>query len=482
MKTLITTLRQMAPRARLMADSRQVAKGDVFLAFAGQTHDGRTHIAAAVAAGAAAIVWEPEGFTWPLGLTVPNVAWPGLAKASAELAVAWYADPSAALWTIGVTGTNGKTSCTHGLAQVLTTLGRKTALVGTLGNGFVDALTASSHTTPDAVSLQGLLAEYQAQGATALAMEVSSHALDQGRVAGMHFAVAVLTNLSRDHLDYHGDMAAYAAAKARLFAWPGLKVAVLNSDDALGQQLAQDLAGRDLQVLTYGIGQGDIRAEGLHMDASGNCFTLVTPNGEARIASPLLGRFNVENLLACAAALLASDVPLLTVAEQLGNLEAVPGRLQVLRGEVGDPLVVIDYAHTPDALEKVLATLRPFGRLCCIFGCGGDRDRGKRPLMGAAVAAGADMAIVTSDNPRHEEANAIIADIVAAMPAGQRVIVDRATAIFAAIAEATADGVVLIAGKGHEAYQEIAGVRYPFSDLAVARQALAMRKEKHALV
>lgn len=471
----ITQLRALAGRAHLSADSRQVAKGDVFLALPGQIHDGRTHIAAAVTAGAAAIVWEPEGFTWPVDLKAPNVAWPGLARDAAELAVAWYNDPSAALWAIGVTGTNGKTSCAHWLAQALTALGRKTALVGTLGNGFVGALTTTSHTTPDAVSLQGLLADYREQDATALAMEVSSHALDQGRVAGMHFAVAVLTNLSRDHLDYHGDMAAYAAAKARLFAWPGLKVAVLNSDDAFGTQLAHDLAGRDLQVLTYGIGRGDVRAEDLHMDASGSRFILVTPQGEARITSPLLGRFNVENLLACAGALLASDVPLLAVAEQLDKLVPVPGRLQVVRGDVGDPLVVVDYAHTPDALEKVLATLRPLGSLCCVFGCGGGRDRGKRALMGAAVAAGADTAIVTNDNPRHEEANAIIADIVAAMPAGQRVSMDRAAAIHAAIAEADADSVVLIAGKGHEDYQEIAGVRYPFSDSLVARQALAAR-------
>ena len=474
LNALMALLRERSPLANLTADSRRVRPGDIFLAWPGAVHDGRAHIAAAVEAGAAVVVWDPVNFAWPNNAQVAHFALAGLARLAAELAVEWYADPSARLWSIGVTGTNGKTSCSHWIAEALTRAGRKTAIVGTLGNGLINSLTGSSHTTPDAVTLQGLLAEFSNAGAESLAMEVSSHALDQGRVAGMHFDVAVLTNLSRDHLDYHGDMEAYAAAKSRLFAWPGLKAAVLNVDDALGARLATELAGRVPQVLTFGIDQGDISTRALQMDADGLRFTLITPWGTVAVHSPLLGRFNAENLLAVAGALLASGLSLAEVAAQLEQFTPVAGRLQLLPREAGRPRVVIDYAHTPDALEKVLATLRPItpGRLCCVFGCGGGRDRGKRPLMGAAVAQGADCAIVTSDNPRHEDPQAILDDILSAMPAGQRALSDRGAAILAAIAEAGPEDVVLIAGKGHEDYQEIAGQRLPFSDAAVARQAL----------
>ncbi|MBM4189705.1 MAG: UDP-N-acetylmuramoyl-L-alanyl-D-glutamate--2,6-diaminopimelate ligase [Betaproteobacteria bacterium] len=481
--TLLAALRERMPRAALTADSRRVRPGDIFLAWPGAVHDGRAHIAAAVEAGAAAVVWEPAEFVWPADVRVENFALAGLARLAARLAVEWYGDPSSRLWSIGITGTNGKTSCSHWIAEALTRVGRKTAIVGTLGNGLVNAMHGSSHTTPDAVTLQGLLAGFADEGAAALAMEVSSHALDQGRVTGMHFDVAVLTNLSRDHLDYHGDMEAYAAAKSRLFAWPGLKAAVLNLDDALGARLATELAGRVPQVLTYGIHQGDIHTEALQMDADGVRFMLVTPVGTVAVRSPLLGRFNAENLLAVSGALLASGLSLAEVAAQLEQFTPVAGRLQVLPREAGGPRVVIDYAHTPDALEKVLATLRPItaGRLCCVFGCGGGRDRGKRPLMGTAVAQGADCAIVTSDNPRHEDPQTILNDILVAMPAGQRALVDRGAAILAAIAEAEADDVVLIAGKGHENYQEIGGQRLPFSDAAVARQALKNRGSTHEI-
>ena len=483
LNALIAVLRECSPQANLTSDSRGVKAGDIFMAWPGAVHDGRAHIAAAVEAGAAAVVWEPSDFAWPSDVRVENFALAGLSRLAAAFAVEWYGDPSARLWAIGVTGTNGKTSCSHWIAEALTRVGRKTAIVGTLGNGLVHDLQGSRHTTPDAVTLQGLLAGFSEAGAEALAMEVSSHALDQGRVAGMHFDVAVLTNLSRDHLDYHGDMEAYAAAKSRLFTWPGLKAAVLNADDALGRRLAGEIKGRVPQVLTYGMNQGDIRAEALQMDARGLAFTLVTPWGQATVRSPLLGRFNCENLLATAGALLASDVSLVQVAEQLEQLTPVAGRLQALPRESACPLVVIDYAHTPDALEKVLATLRAItpGRLCCVFGCGGGRDRGKRPLMGAAVAQGADCAIVTSDNPRHEDPQTILDDILAAMPAGQRALVDRGAAILAAIAEAGPDDVVLIAGKGHEDYQEIGGQRLPFSDAAVALQALKNKGSAHEI-
>jgi UDP-N-acetylmuramoyl-L-alanyl-D-glutamate--2,6-diaminopimelate ligase len=479
--SIALALREISPEGGLTADSRRVQPGDIFLAWPGQTHDGRTHILAAIAAGAAAVVFEPGGFVWPADAQIPHFACANLATRAAELAVTWYDRPSAKLWSIGITGTNGKTSCSHWIATALTRAGRKTAIIGTLGNGFIDTLTSSSHTTPDAVTLQSLLADYLQQDAQALAMEVSSHALDQGRVAGMHFDVAVLTNLSREHLDYHGDMDHYAAAKARLFDWPHLKTAVLNADDALGARLVRELAGRVPQILTYGIDRGDIRAEGLHLSLQGLAFTLVTPWGHAKVQSKLLGRFNCENLLATVGALLASGLSLPQVAEQLPQITPVAGRLQVLPRETGCPQVVIDYAHTPDALEKVLATLKPLtrGRLLCVFGCGGGRDRGKRALMGQAVTHGADGAIVTSDNPRHEDPEAILADILAAMPAGQRALVDRGAAILAAIHEAGPEDVVLIAGKGHEDYQEINGVRIPFSDAAVARQALNARRSPH---
>ncbi len=483
LNALVTLLRERAPLANLTADNRHVRHGDIFLAWPGAVHDGRAYIAAAVEAGAAAVVWEPANFAWPDNVQVTHFALAGLARSAAELAVEWYGDPSAHLWTIGVTGTNGKTSCSHWIAEALSHVGRKTAIVGTLGNGLINSLTGSSHTTPDAVTLQRLLAGFASAGAEALTMEVSSHALDQGRVSGMHFDVAVLTNLSRDHLDYHGDMEAYAAAKSRLFAWPGLKFAVLNVDDALGARLATELAGRVPQVLTYGIDQGDISTRAMQIDGDGLRFDLVTPWGTAAVRSLLLGRFNAENLLAVAGGLLASGVSLIEVVMQLEQLAPVAGRLQVLPREAGCPRVVIDYAHTPDALEKVLATLRPItpGRLCCVFGCGGGRDRGKRPLMGAAVAHGADCAIVTSDNPRHEDPQAILDDILAAMPVGQRALIDRGAAILAAIAEAGPEDVVLIAGKGHEDYQEIGEVRLPFSDSAVAQQALKNRGGAHEI-
>jgi UDP-N-acetylmuramoyl-L-alanyl-D-glutamate--2,6-diaminopimelate ligase len=472
-------LRRLAPAAKGMtADSRRVGPGDVFLAFPGDVHDGRQYIASAVAAGAAAVVWEPEGYQWEVGPGVLGRPLPGLRGQAARLAAAWWQDPSRGLWMVGVTGTNGKTSCSHWLAEAFTRLGRRSALIGTLGNGFAEALAGTSHTTPDAVTLQGLLAKFRDVGAAGVAMEVSSHALDQGRVEGVHFDVAVLTNLSRDHLDYHGDMAAYAHAKARLFAWPGLKWAILNADDELGRSLLADLRGGPVRVLSYGLGEGDVRAIGLRASAAGLSLDITTPWGQGHLDSPLVGEFNACNLLACLAVLLASEVPLADALTALAAVQPVPGRMQRLGGG-GRPTVIIDYAHTPDALEKALKTLRPLaaGRLCCVFGCGGGRDKGKRPLMGGIAAALADQAIVTSDNPRHEDPAEIVAEILAGMPPGQVCILDRAEAISAAIAQANAGDVVLLAGKGHEDYQEIRGERLPFSDLEVAGRALASWKE-----
>lgn len=474
---LADELRRLAPAARGMtADSRQVQRGDVFLAYPGGVHDGRSHIAHALHAGAAAVAWEPEGFAWDPAWQVSHLPVAGLKARAAGLAAAWHGQPSEALWMTGVTGTNGKTSVSHWLAQAFTHLGRRTAAVGTLGNGFPGEMTAATHTTPDAVSLQGLLARYRDGGAAGVAMEVSSHGLDQGRVAEVAFDVAVLTNLSRDHLDYHGTMEAYAAAKARLFHWPGLKAAVVNADDDLGAALMHQVKGA--RVISYGLRAGDLRAH-MQADRLGLKLEIVSPWGSGRLESPLLGAFNGYNLLAALGALLAADVPMADALSALSTVRAAAGRMQTVEGFPGAPTVIVDFAHTPDALDKVLAALKPLirplttGKLICVFGCGGGRDTGKRPLMGAAVAAGADVAVVTSDNPRNEDPARIVADVLAGMPPGQTVILDRREAIHAAIGAAGPEDIVLLAGKGHEDYQEIHDVKRPFSDLAEARAALA---------
>lgn len=374
---------------------------------------------------------------------------------------------------IGVTGTNGKTSVSHWIAQAMTRLGKPSVVIGTLGNGFAGRLSPAANTTPDAAELQAMLARYVAEGARACAMEVSSHGLDQGRVNGCRFDVAVLTNLSRDHLDYHGSMEAYAAAKAGLFAWPGLDHAVLNLDDDFGKSLV----GRtgSARVVGYGTRQGEVRAEAVIERREGLLLVLDTAWGRGELEVPLLGRFNAYNLLAVLAVLLVSDIPFGEAVTALAKVRPPAGRMQTLGGD-GRPLVVVDYAHTPDALEKVLATLRPLagkGRVICVFGCGGNRDKGKRPLMGRAAQRGADLVFVTSDNPRHEDPLAIIADILQGVKTDSAHIEpDRARAIFEAVGGARAEDIVLIAGKGHEDYQEIGGRRLPFSDAAVAEKAL----------
>jgi UDP-N-acetylmuramoyl-L-alanyl-D-glutamate--2,6-diaminopimelate ligase len=466
---------------RLVADSRKLQPGDAFAAYPGDEYDGRDFIPQAIAAGSNAVLWDSDGFAWSDDWKVPNLGIAGLRQQVGEIASQVCGEPSKHLWTIGVTGTNGKTSCSHWIARCLSAVGRKTALIGTLGNGFPDALTPSANTTPDAVTLHGLLKEYLGQGASAAAMEVSSHGLHQGRVNGVNFAVALLTNLSRDHLDYHGDMASYAAAKATLFNWPGLQYAVLNLDDPFGEELAGKLGCSGVKVVGYGF-EGE--AEGCHMlvkgralcmDETGLRFEVVTPWGKASISSAMLGRFNASNLLGTLAVLLVSGIALEAAADALSQVRAVAGRVQQFGGK-DKPLVVVDYAHTPDALEKVLQTLReiaaPQASLICVFGCGGNRDKGKRPLMGAAASRLADSSIVTSDNPRNEEPRAIIEEITSGMEANFHVEEDRAAAIDRAIRQARPGDVVLIAGKGHEDYQEIKGVKYPFNDAEVAQRTL----------
>ncbi|MEZ0273161.1 MAG: UDP-N-acetylmuramoyl-L-alanyl-D-glutamate--2,6-diaminopimelate ligase [Methylophilaceae bacterium] len=474
MSDVLISLAAQGVKARnITADSRKVETGSLFLAYPGEHTDGRKFIAQAISQGAGAVLWERAGFDWNPQWQVPNIAVDGLRTEAGFIADAFYDHPSQNLWMIGVTGTNGKNSCSHWLAQALTALGRNTAAIGTLGNGFPGALSTAINTTPDPILLHGMLMDYRKQGASVVAMEVSSHGLDQGRVNGVHFDVAVFTNLSRDHLDYHGDMATYAAAKKKLFDWPELACSVLNSDDGVGREIAEELRSQGRQVLTYGLESGDVRGSQLQLNEQGLTMQVDTPFGSATLQASLLGRFNAYNLLAVLATLLVSDVSLAQAINALAQVESVAGRMQQLGGGK-QPLAVIDYAHTPDALEKVLVALREQtkGRLICVFGCGGNRDKGKRPLMGEITSRLADQVVVTSDNPRNEDPAVIIAAVVAGMRGNYRIEQDRAAAIALAVNTAQPGDIVLVAGKGHEDYQEIAGVKHPFSDLQVVRQAL----------
>ena len=474
----LSVLRRLGVKVqRLTTDSRRAQAGDTFLAYPGEKLDGRKFIAQAIAAGATSVLWESESFAWNREWKVVNLGVKGLRDKIGELASHVYGQPSQKLWVIGVTGTNGKTSCSHWIAQCLTRLGKKTAVVGTLGNGFLGALEPTLNATPDAVLLQAQMAKFVEQGAQCVAIEVSSHSLVQGRVNGVDFDIALFTNLSRDHLDYHGDMEAYAAAKAKLFHWPSLQYAIINMDDRFGMELAAGLKQTPVTVFGYGMGKGEISGHNLNLSKHGLNLEIVTSWGTAKLQSHMLGAFNASNLLGVLAALLASEVPLQDAVEVLQEVRAVPGRLQVL-SEKGKPTVVVDYAHTPDALEKVLQTLRGIlngggeMRLICVFGCGGDRDRGKRALMGAVASRLADASIITSDNPRGETPRAIIEDIVSGMQPNYRVVEDRAMAIYRAIDEAHEGDIVLIAGKGHETNQEINGAKLPFNDVEVAKAAL----------
>ena len=465
---------------RITSDSRRVQPGDAFAAYPGTRADGRAHIAEAIGRGAAFVLWESARFAWDRQWRVPNAGVAGLRERLGALADALHGHPSRALWVVGVTGTNGKTTCTQWIAQCLERCGRRCAIVGTLGSGFAGALEPALNTTPDAALMHETLARLRADGAQAVAMEVSSHGLDQGRVNAIAFAVAVFTNLTRDHLDYHGTMQAYGAAKARLFAWPGLAAAVINAEDPFGAELAGIARGNGARVLTYGLRDGDIRATAQEAGADGIRLAVATPWGSGELAAPVVGAFNAMNLLAVLGTLLASGVPLDRALAALSAVTPPPGRMQRLGGGAL-PLVVVDYAHSPDALAKVLAALRPGvrppHRLACVFGCGGDRDKGKRPQMGEVAARLADRVVVTSDNPRGEDP-AAIAEAVANGIRGTAnrdwaIELDREAAIRGAIAAARPGDVVLLAGKGHEDYQEAQGVRRPFSDARCAAAALA---------
>lgn len=469
----------------LSADSRVIGAGDVFAAYPGFRTDGRNYLLAAAQKGAVAVLWDPAGgFDAP---ALPVVALPveDLRKVAGELAHEIYGRPSERLWLAGVTGTNGKTTVSQWLARSLSELGVRCGLIGTLGCGFPGQLDPSLNTTPDAPTLHRMLADFLAEEAQACAMEVSSIGLHQGRVNGAQFDLAIFTNLSRDHLDYHGDMEHYAACKAQLFEMPGLGGAVVNLDDSFGVGLARRLALQGTPVIGYtrspcnhdaAEGARVLMAERIQHTSSGLRCSLVWGEERAEISLRMVAEFNISNLLAVVGALLARGAVLEDVARVATRLTPPAGRMQILGG-VGEPMVVVDYAHTPDALAKVLEAVRHTasnrgGRLLCVFGCGGDRDPGKRPLMGEVVRDLADRIIITSDNPRSEDPHAIIAAIAAAAGPDALSIEDRAAAIRRAVVEAGPDDVVVVAGKGHEPYQEVAGIRLPFSDLEQAREAL----------
>ena len=506
-------------RATLRIDSRQVGPGDAFIAWPGHAIDGRQFVPAALAAGAAACLIEAEGAgAFELDPADARIArLPGLKAATGEVAAAWFGQPGRRLQVIAVTGTNGKSSTAWWTAQALTALGRRCGLVGTLGMGEpplaapagepplvvpvseppaaaaadVDALVYTGLTTPDPVTLQAGLRRMVDAGFTACAVEASSIGIVEQRLAGTPVVVAQFTNFSRDHLDFHADMADYWSAKRALFDWPGLRAAVINIDDEQGAALADELAaelaaepsGRGLDLWTTSVNApARLRALDLGYVHGGLAFNLVEGEQVQPVRSQLIGDYNAHNLLAVLGALRALGLPLAQAAAVVPRLGPVPGRMQRVACAPGQPEVVVDYAHTPDALDKALCALRRLaaargGQLWCVFGCGGNRDSSKRPLMGAIAQRLADQVVLTSDNPRHEDPAAILRQIRAGMadsPALQ-LIEDRREAIAQAIGKAASQDVLLIAGKGHETTQDMAGVLRPFSDVDVAEQALAMR-------
>jgi UDP-N-acetylmuramoyl-L-alanyl-D-glutamate--2,6-diaminopimelate ligase len=491
---IVDWLRKAAPAAQLSADSRTIASGDIFFAYPGDGADGRQFIPDAIERGAKAIVCEAQGLQWNDAWNVPHLAVDGLRKLAGPIANAYYDRPDEGMTTIAVTGTNGKTSCTQWLGNAMSRLSDPTAVIGTLGAGlYIDGrhkeFNATGYTTPDPIQLQRRLAELRKAGAGMLAIEASSIGLDQGRLDGMHFDIALFTNLTRDHLDYHGDMETYEGAKRQLFEWPGLQHAVVNLDDEAGLRLIEHMKriGSSVVMTGYTVtgktvdGIDVLQATDIRTSHGGTVFQLHSRFGSAHVRAQTVGRFNVSNLLGVIGVMLAKGIAFSDAIEAAEELTPVPGRMQQLGGQDA-PLVVIDYAHTPDALEKTLASLRQVaeergGRLWCVFGCGGDRDPGKRPQMGA-VAMAADHVIVTSDNPRSEEPKDIIAQIAAGMgadPSGHLEIEDRAAAILWAVRHAAKQDVVLLAGKGHETYQEIKGRKLPFADADHAALALAAR-------
>jgi UDP-N-acetylmuramoyl-L-alanyl-D-glutamate--2,6-diaminopimelate ligase len=493
---LIDRLHELAKSSvTVSADSRQIQSGDIFFAYpvghGSVLRDSRQFIEAALNAGAAAVVFDPLDFAEQYAEHPQCIPVENLAAKAGEICAQWYGHPSQQLKVIGVTGTNGKTSITQWLAQALDGANHRTAVLGTLGTGFPGALVQTGYTTPDAPKLQTQLKELLDAGAKQVAMEVSSHALDQGRVSGTQFNCAVFTNLTQDHLDYHGSMADYAQAKAKLFQQSNLEHAVLNFDDSFGRELAMKLLAKaETKVWAYALSQkalegfekfGDrlqrVYAKDIILNGAGYDVVFVCENlGQSVLHLPLLGEFNVSNVLAVWTVLLSQGLTCEEAGKRISQLRPVPGRMELI--ELGKQqkseglMVVVDYAHTPDALEKTLKALRPIaeqrgGKIWCVFGCGGDRDLGKRPQMGAVAYQTADYIVITSDNPRSEEPQAIMEMIrsgITAAAENVQMVEDRAAAIMAAVRNASSKDVVLVAGKGHETTQEIHGKKFDFSD------------------
>jgi UDP-N-acetylmuramoyl-L-alanyl-D-glutamate--2,6-diaminopimelate ligase len=470
-------------------DSRRVLQGSLFVAMHGETTDGNRYIEQAVAHGAVAVVTDSAAAydataNGPLEVALAEV--PHGRRALATIAANVFGHPEQKIRLSGVTGTNGKTTTVYLLEQLLRATGRSTALIGTIEYRIADEVRPAPHTTPESRDLLALLAEGVDRGVTEAVMEVSSHALEQGRVWGVPYDVAIFTNLSQDHLDYHGTMDAYFAAKRKLFdgsqAHPP-RVAVLNAEDDTQAALVETAQAAGSEIWSYGAERGDFHARDIRMRPNGMSFTLVSPQGEAAMNVALTGRVNVLNLLAASASAMARGLSLAQIAETAPLLHAVPGRFEAV--DAGQPFtVVVDYAHTDDALRNVLTLARDLvaekkGRVLTVFGCGGDRDRTKRPRMGRAAAEASEIVIVTSDNPRSEDPRIIIDEILpgtAGLAATVEVEPDRGKAIALAMTKARADDIVVIAGKGHEKTQTVGKQVLPFDDVAVARQALAWLK------
>ena len=488
----VAWLRSRVAGGTLQTDSRQVQPGDAFIAWPGGVNDGRAYVAQAVQRGAVACLVEQAGMDQFDFSGMPVAAMPELKAATGLIAAAWFGEPSQSLDVMAVTGTNGKTSISWWLAQAVSHLcetgvlqHRGSAMVGTLGVGVPPhQLDVTGMTTPDPVLLQRAFRSFVDQGYGACAIEASSIGIVEHRLAGTRIKLALFTNFTQDHLDYHGSMDAYWAAKRELFAWPGLQAAVVNIDDAKGAQLAQELAGTALDLWTVSVQSSAARlqAHNIRTGDRGLVFEVVEGGESVTLHSQVIGQYNVLNLLQVLASLRVLGASLQQAVDACAAMAAVPGRMEQV-AEANAPLIAVDYSHTPDALDKALQALRPLaaqraGKLWCVFGCGGNRDATKRPVMGRIAQARADEVIVTSDNPRGEQPLAIIDEIVQGMTkdAHWHVQADRAAAIEEAVRRAASQDVILVAGKGHEDYQEIAGVKHPFLDTAQARAALAKRK------
>jgi len=456
----------------LVIDSRKVSKGALFCAYKGVSADGRDYLLQAQEQGASAVLYEAESFELPSDVRIPAFAVSDLQSKVGGLAHEFFGRACDEMQVFGVTGTNGKTTCCYLLVQALTKLGMQAAMIGTIGVGKLDSLASASHTTPDPIALHKTLADFKAQGITQVCMEVSSHALDQGRVNGVEFFCTLFTNLSHDHLDYHGDMAAYGAAKQRLFTEFHSELVVTNASDTFGASL-RDIANAEF-IVSYGQG-GDVYADDSVLGAQGMTFEFEGNGVDFSASTPLIGAVNIPNIEMLVATLLGLSTSIDDIQSILASLSPAPGRMELYRS-AQSASVVVDYAHTPDALIKALLSVREHcsGELWCVFGCGGDRDQAKRSVMGEAADRHADKVIVTNDNPRSEDPASIADQIVSGISGNYRVVLNRAEAIATSVEQAREDDWVLVAGKGHESTQEIGEELFAFSDREQVQEALRL--------